>query len=97
VAPFVVVNEKDSRAAWSFTLLHELVHVLLGETGISGYNGQDVVERFCDSVAASFLLAPEELRQIELADDPNLDALVERARLEPRPVRESSRIAFRNR
>jgi transcriptional regulator with XRE-family HTH domain len=47
VAPFVVINEKDSRAAWSFTLLHELVHVLLGETGISGYNGQHVVERFC--------------------------------------------------
>jgi Zn-dependent peptidase ImmA (M78 family) len=30
------------------------------------------------SVAASFLLAPEELRQIELADDPNLETLVER-------------------
>jgi hypothetical protein len=41
VAPFVVINEKDSRAAWSFTLMHELVHVLLSETGISGYDGSE--------------------------------------------------------
>ena len=29
VAPFVVINDNDSRAAWSFTLLHELTHLLL--------------------------------------------------------------------
>jgi Zn-dependent peptidase ImmA (M78 family) len=78
VAPIVVINEKDSRAAWSFTLLHELVHILLGQTGISGYNGDDAVERFCDSAAAAFLLAAEELPQIDLADRPNLFVLGER-------------------
>src|SRR5712691_941343 len=39
IAPFVVINEKDSRAAWSFTLLHELAHLWLGQTGVSGYDG----------------------------------------------------------
>jgi len=64
VAPFVIINEKDSRAAWSFTLLHELAHVWLGQTGISGYDSEDDVEKFCDSVAARFLLDPAELEGI---------------------------------
>jgi Zn-dependent peptidase ImmA (M78 family)/transcriptional regulator with XRE-family HTH domain len=77
-APFVVINEKDSRAAWSFTLLHELVHILLGETGISGYDGGDEIEKFCDTVAAKFLLDPAELSQIQLRDRPSLRTLTER-------------------
>ena len=75
VAPFIVINEKDSQAAWSFTLLHEFVHILLGETGISGYNGTAEVERFCDAVASRFLLDPQELREIDLQDDPNTRTL----------------------
>jgi Zn-dependent peptidase ImmA (M78 family) len=67
VAPFVVINEKDSRAAWSFTLLHELAHIWLGQTGISGYDSEVDVERFCDTVAARFLLAPAELEQIQVS------------------------------
>jgi Zn-dependent peptidase ImmA (M78 family)/transcriptional regulator with XRE-family HTH domain len=62
VAPFVVINENDSRAAWSFTLLHELAHIWLGQTGISGYGGEVEVERFCDEVAARLLLDMNELR-----------------------------------
>jgi len=65
VAPFVVVNERDSRAAWSFTLLHELAHLWLGQTGVSGYDGEAQVEKFCDLVAARFLLDPRELRDFD--------------------------------
>lgn len=61
VAPFIVINEKDSRAAWSFTLLHELAHIFLGQTGISGYHGEAQVEKFCDAVAGRFLLNPADL------------------------------------
>jgi Zn-dependent peptidase ImmA (M78 family) len=68
VAPFVVINEKDSRAAWSFTLVHEVVHIWLGQTGISGYGSEDEVEKFCDSVAARFLLDPKELEQIAVGN-----------------------------
>jgi Zn-dependent peptidase ImmA (M78 family)/transcriptional regulator with XRE-family HTH domain len=68
VAPFVVINEKDSRSAWSFTLVHELVHIWLGQTGISGYGSEDEVEKFCDSVAARFLLDPKELEHIAVGN-----------------------------
>jgi Zn-dependent peptidase ImmA (M78 family)/transcriptional regulator with XRE-family HTH domain len=61
IAPFVVVNENDSRSAWSFTLLHELTHIWLGQTGVSGYAGESDAEKFCDSVAAAFLLERSEL------------------------------------
>lgn len=61
VAPFIIINEKDSRAAWSFTLLHELAHIFLGQTAISGYDGEAEVERFCDAVAGRFFLNPDEL------------------------------------
>ena len=67
VAPFIVINENDSRAAWSFTLLHELAHVFLGQSGISGYDGEARVERVCDQVAARFLLGPDELQELPAA------------------------------
>jgi hypothetical protein len=31
IAPFVVLNDQDARTAWSFTLLHELAHIWLGD------------------------------------------------------------------
>ena len=65
VAPFIVINENDSRSAWSFTMLHEFTHILLGQTAISGYDSEVEEERFCDSVAARFLLDPAELHEIE--------------------------------
>jgi Zn-dependent peptidase ImmA (M78 family) len=77
VAPFVVVNENDSRAAWSFTLLHELAHIWLGETGVSGYEGAAEIERFCDRVAARFLLHPAELGEIQQRNAGNLEELAE--------------------
>lgn len=78
VAPFVIINENDSRAAWSFTLLHELAHVYLGQTGISGYDGEAEVEKFCDSVAGRFLLDPAELDTIGVQDADNLEELIRR-------------------
>jgi Zn-dependent peptidase ImmA (M78 family) len=78
VAPFVVINENDSRAAWSFTLLHELAHIWLGETGVSGYEGEARIERFCDGVAARFLLDPAELAELRVVEADNLDELMDR-------------------
>jgi Zn-dependent peptidase ImmA (M78 family) len=75
VAPIVVINENDSRAAWSFTLLHELTHIWLGETGISGYGSEIPIERFCDAVAARFLLAPAELGQLGVNQVASLNEL----------------------
>jgi Zn-dependent peptidase ImmA (M78 family)/transcriptional regulator with XRE-family HTH domain len=70
VAPFVVINSKDARAARVFTLVHELVHILLGQTGVSGTvstaapTTEDArIERFCNDVAGEFLLPNEAYRR----------------------------------
>lgn len=78
VAPFIVINENDSRAAWSFTLLHELAHIFLGQTGISGYDGEAEIEKFCDSVAGLFLLNPSELVGIIRRENTGLEEIVRR-------------------
>ena len=62
-APVVFINDMDFRAAQIFTLAHELAHIWIGETGISDANlvGKTLtelnqVERFCNQVAAEFLV-----------------------------------------
>lgn len=64
IAPFIVINENDARAAWPFTLLHELGHVFLGESGISGYHADIAVERVCDRAAASYFLDAGEVAEL---------------------------------
>lgn len=71
IAPFVIINECDSPPAWSFTLLHELVHLLLGQTGLSGVEPGNRIEQFCNQVAAEWLLPIPTLA--ELALDRNHD------------------------
>lgn len=64
VAPFIIINDQDSRAAWAFTLLHELVHLWLGQTGVSGAWSDHGIERFCNDVASEYLLPASELAEI---------------------------------
>ena len=66
VAPFIVINDRDARSAWSFTLLHECVHLLLGQTGIGSTRTESDIEQFCDSVAGEFLLQAGELSLLDL-------------------------------
>jgi Zn-dependent peptidase ImmA (M78 family) len=61
VAPFIVLNDQDARSAWSFTLIHELAHLWLGTTGVSGVFADAQIEKFCNDVAGSFLLPTNEL------------------------------------
>jgi Zn-dependent peptidase ImmA (M78 family)/transcriptional regulator with XRE-family HTH domain len=64
VAPFVVINDQDSEAAWAFTLLHELCHIWLGATGVSGASAETEVEQFCNEVAGRFFLPAHELNEL---------------------------------
>ena len=64
-APFVVINDQDSKAAWSFTLVHELVHLWLGHTGVSGAVADRDVERFCNDVASELLLPRDEIDGVD--------------------------------
>jgi len=72
VAPFVIINDQDAKSAWSFTLLHELAHIWLGQTGVSGDRAELAIERFCNDVAGEFLLPSDELEEISLTDATDL-------------------------
>ena len=72
IAPFVVINDQDSQAAWSFTLVHELAHLWIGATGVSGGQSGSPLERFCNDVAGEFLLPAEELRELNVDDSTSL-------------------------
>ncbi|HJV82415.1 XRE family transcriptional regulator [Noviherbaspirillum sp.] len=63
VSPFIVVNDQDAKSAWSFTLLHELVHIWLGQTGISGGAFEKHIEKFCNDVASELLVPQAELAE----------------------------------
>ena len=79
VAPFVVINDNDARPAWSFTLLHELTHLLLGETGISGGGYADnPVAAFCNNVASGWLLPAHVLDTIQIKGERELPELQRR-------------------
>ncbi len=63
IAPFIVINDQDAVPARSFTLIHELVHLFTGSSGVSndpsmvlGEERKTRVERFCNDVASEFLL-----------------------------------------
>jgi len=63
-APFVFVNAADAMPAQVFTLMHELAHVMAGNSGVSGGGESSLdhrLERFCNQVAADFLLPREML------------------------------------
>lgn len=76
IAPFIVVNDQDTRSAWSFTLLHELTHLWIGATGVSGTFSDTRIERFCNDVAGQMLLPAGELRQLDIGlDTPDHEAI----------------------
>ena len=66
VAPFIVLNDRDARPAWSFSLLHELVHLILGQSGIGNARTENNIEAFCDRVAGDFLLPVDELELLNI-------------------------------
>jgi Zn-dependent peptidase ImmA (M78 family)/transcriptional regulator with XRE-family HTH domain len=65
-APVIFINSRDAKPAKIFTLAHELVHVWLGEAGVSNPNPQkrssdelNEIEQFCNRVAAEMLVPSE--------------------------------------
>jgi Zn-dependent peptidase ImmA (M78 family) len=64
-APLVFVNGADTKSAQMFTLAHELAHIWLGQDGvfnlINMMPAADETERFCNQVAAEFLIPADKL------------------------------------
>ena len=60
IAPFMFVNNSDSKAAQMFTLVHELAHIWTGHSAGFDFRklqpADDPVEKICDQVAAEFLV-----------------------------------------
>ena len=73
IAPFVVINERDARPAWSFTLLHELTHLILGQTGVGNARAENEIERFCNDVAGEFLLPRSDLARLSVSVEMTLE------------------------
>lgn len=70
-APFIAINVNDTKGAWCFTLLHELVHIWLGATGVSGNSGnygEQKIEKFCNDAASEFLVPMKEIQQLEITN-----------------------------
>ncbi|MCU7928872.1 MAG: ImmA/IrrE family metallo-endopeptidase [Candidatus Thiodiazotropha sp. (ex Dulcina madagascariensis)] len=65
VAPFIVINHQEAKSARAFTLLHELTHLLLGQTGISSSIVEQQIEKLCDRVSSEVLLPDQEFREFD--------------------------------
>jgi Zn-dependent peptidase ImmA (M78 family) len=77
IAPFIVINDQDARPAWSFTALHELAHLWLGTTGISGTSIEARIERYCNDVAGEILLPTAEIQSLSNLRRAALDHIIE--------------------
>lgn len=79
-APFVFVNSDDWNAPQLFTLVHELAHIWIAETGISNEVEPEIrhkgkfhpVELFCNEVAANALMPIEIVSSFDIVSFQNL-------------------------
>ena len=77
VAPFIVVNDQDAPVAWAFTTLHELTHLWLGTTGISGGSADSQLESYCNSVAGEVLLPESEMNELRFLSRASLQETID--------------------
>lgn len=66
IAPLIFINGVDTRAGANFTLLHELAHLFLGESGVDNPHPglateAQGVEQWCNAVAAELLVPRRQL------------------------------------
>ena len=85
LAPLVFINGADSKAAQMFTLMHELAHLWLGESGISNIEtgrlpGQHT-ERWCNAIAAEFLMPMQAIHEAYRADQSLSEEVTRLARI----------------
>lgn len=63
-APLIFMNSSDANSAKIFTLIHELVHLWIDESGISSVDlskaDNNTTEKFCNAVSAEVLVPKDE-------------------------------------
>ena len=85
IAPFIVVNDQDAKAAWSFTALHEAAHLWLGNTGVSSTSTDARIEKYCNDIAGEILLPESEIQEFAHLEGAGLEEAVEEISLFARP------------
>ena len=89
-APLIFINGADFKSAQMFTLAHELAHLWLGKDGVFNLPdlqaSEDLIERFCNRVAAEVMTPTPELEacwlEVGASDDP-FNALARRFKVSP--------------
>jgi Zn-dependent peptidase ImmA (M78 family)/DNA-binding XRE family transcriptional regulator len=85
IAPLVFINARDATVAKIFTLLHELAHIWIGQSGITNLDpgaaapvdGQPI-ERYCNQVAAEALVPAVSFAKEWMLSDETIEQEVER-------------------
>lgn len=97
VAPFIVINDQDAKSAWSFTLLHELAHLCIGATGVSGGTmAAEGIEKLCNEVAAAILVDDAEISGLHIGNiGPAINAAADQWRVSRSMVAYRLRLAGR--
>ncbi len=79
--PVIIINDSDYRKAQSFTLMHELGHVLRKKTEIDGWRKNTVEESWCDKLAGSVLMPEVYFVDKNLSDLDAINRLAERLKV----------------
>lgn len=74
--PFIVINQNDAKGSLVFTLFHEFIHLLLGQSVISNGNNSISIEKICDDVVGSILLGQEVLETLHITDRLSFESVI---------------------
>ena len=78
--PIIIINDSDAKKAQSFTLFHELGHLLKKESAIDDWEYHDQnIENWCDKLAGNVLM-PAKLFHTAVSSIDNLDTVKSIAR-----------------
>ncbi|MEO1785176.1 ImmA/IrrE family metallo-endopeptidase [Thermodesulfobium sp. 4217-1] len=76
VAPFIFINNNDAISGKIFTIVHELIHIIIGKSGsfdLEKFQAcDDDIEQFCNKCAAEFLVPEQDLLK-ELKNKRNIE------------------------
>ncbi len=68
IAPVIFINNNDAISAKIFTIIHEIVHILIGQSASfdlgNFQSANNEIEQFCDKCTAEFLVPAEEIKNI---------------------------------